>query len=282
MDGNVDTRSRGNGEQMNGFTAALRSKLGLGILLLSCVTLIPKHVHAADSLPDTKWKVPAGTLLAQAEGDDAYDPFADYSEFEESQEEEEDLNFFKNGRMLTLGFLGGYRGFTGNLGALYQGSPGFGLFLSYFFDLRFAMQFGYLTSDHTLVLKGTGFTPIQGTVSISDLSVLLKYYFNTQNVTRGLADLNPYLVGGFSQIYRTSTVSGNSNFSKDSAFGFNVGAGIEIPMMHNKMFFGLQGMYTLVNFPDEASVIHDQNDISTGVTPSGDSYTFLGVIGVNF
>ena len=25
----------------------------------------------------------------------------------------------------------------------------------------------------------------------------MKYYFNTQNVTKGLADLNPYILGGF-------------------------------------------------------------------------------------
>lgn len=230
---------------------------------------------------DTPTKYP-GTLLAQNEGDDAYDPFADYSEFEESMDEEEDINFFRNGRLLTLGFIGGYRGWTNTLNQIYSGSPGFGLFLSYFFDLRFALQIGFLTSDHTLVIKGSGFSPIQGTVSLTDLSFLLKMYFNTQNVTRGLADLNPYLVGGFSQVYRTTTVSGNSDFAKDSAFAFNVGGGLEIPMMRNKMFFGIQGLYQLVNFADEAKVIEDENDTLTGVSPAGDSFLLLGVLGVNF
>jgi hypothetical protein len=233
---------------------------------------------AANDIPST----PPGLLLAQNEGDDAYDPFADYSEFEESMDEEEDINFFRNGRMLTLGFIGGYRGFTNTLGSIYSGSPGFGLFLSYFFDLRFALQFGFMTSDHTLTVKGSGFSPIQGTVSTTDMSFLLKMYFNTQNVTRGLADLNPYLVGGFSQIYRTTTVSGNDNFAKDSAFAFDIGAGLEIPMMRNKMFFGFQGMYQLVNFSDEAKVIQDENDTLTGVTPAGDSFLLQGVLGVNF
>src|SRR5690348_15829745 len=123
--------------------------------------------------------------------------------------------------MMTLGFIGGYRGWTGNFQKTQSGSPAFGLLLSDFFDLRFAIQFGYLASDHTLSVRGQNL-PINGTVSISELSFLLKYYFNTQNVTRGLADLNPYLIDGFSQVYRTTSVSGTSNFGKDSAFAFNV------------------------------------------------------------
>jgi hypothetical protein len=198
-------------------------------------------------------------------------------------EEEEDINFFRNGRLLTMGFLLGYRGWTQNLGAIYGGSPTFGLFISYFFDLRFALQMGYLTSDHPLNIPArNGADAVQGTVSITDLSFTLKYYFNTQNVTRGLADLNPYVITGFSQIYRTATVSGNDKFAKDSAFAFDAGAGLEIPMMRNKMYFGGQVMFQVVNFADEGKVIHDANDQSTGVTGNGDAWNILGVLGVNF
>lgn len=224
-----------------------------------------------------------GKLIVQADGEDSYDPFADYSEFEESMDEEEDLNFFRNGRLMTVGFLVGYRGWTQTLNQIYTSNPTFGLFLSYFFDLRFAMQFGYMQSDHQLYIPAlNGATSIQGTVNISDISFLLKYYFNTQNVTRGLADLNPYIVGGFSQIYRTAVVTGNDKFAKDSAFGFDAGAGIEIPMLRNKMYFGAQLMYQLINFADEGNTITDANDVSTGVQPKGDSWNFLCILGINF
>lgn len=238
---------------------------------------IPAETPAADHL-----RLPSGVLLAQV--DDAYDPFADYSEFDEAVEEEEDLNFFRNGRLLTLGFIGGYRGFTGTLNKIYSSNMSFGLFLCYFFDLRFALQFGFLTSDHTLTVSSptSSFTTIRGNVSLTELAFNLKYYFNTQNVTRGLADLNPYLLGGFSQIYRTTTVSGETDYGKDSAFAFNLGAGIEIPMMRNKMFFGLQGMYQYVMFPDEAKVMVDTDSVSTGISPAGDTFTVLGILGVNF
>lgn len=265
------------------------------IATLGAVLLLPSVAKAEDLLQtlsllahnESAIQVPPGTLMAQNDTDDAYDPFADYSEFEESMDEEEDINFFRNGRLLTMGFMGGYRGWTQTLGTIYSGNGSFGLFLAYFFDLRFALQLGYLSSSHTLVVKGSGFDPVQGTIDISDIQVLLKYYFNTQNVTRGLADLNPYLVAGFSQIYRTQTIAGDTtdgspNTAKDSAFAFDIGAGIEIPMARNKMFFGLQAMYQLVNFGDEANIIEDDQGVKTGVSPAGDAYLVTAILGINF
>lgn len=259
-----------------------------GVVLTSLLLLLPNLATAETSFPtsensstaSSRFQLAPGILVAQV--DDSYDPFADYSEFEESVEEEEDLNFFRNGRLLTVGFIGGARGWTQTLSQIYSTNMAFGLFLCYFFDLRFALQFGFLTSDHLLSVAGSGFTPIRGNVNATDIGANLKYYFNTQNVTRGLADLNPYILGGFSQLYRTITVSGNDNFAKDAAFAFNVGAGIEVPMMRNKLFFGLQGMFQYAMFTDEAKIILDENDQSTGISPVGDSFTVLGVLGVNF
>ena len=225
---------------------------------------------------------PESLVLAQSEADDAYDPFADYSEFEESSEEEEDINFFRNGRLFTMGFLLGYRGWTGNLGNIYSGDPNFGLYMSYFFDLRFALQFGFLTGSHSIRAKAPTSELLLGNLAMTDLSFNLKYYFNTQNVTRGLADLNPYVLAGFSQLLRTQSYETQADeVFKDSAFGFNVGAGIEIPMMRNKMYFGLQGSYQLANFADENKFLRDENDVQV-VKPAGDSWNAVGIIGINF
>lgn len=229
------------------------------------------------------WQPKGSLLLVQADGDDAYDPFADYSEFEESMDEEEDLNFFRNGRLLTVGFLVGYRGWTQTLNRIQTGSPTFGLFMAYFFDLRFAMQVGYLTSDHQLAVPATAnSSAINGAISISDISLNFKYYFNTQNVTRGLADLNPYAVMGFSQVYRTFITTGTDRTSKDSAFAFDIGGGIEFPIMRNRMYFGAQFMYQLINFPGEDKEFIDADDRVTGIAPRGDSWNLLGILGTNF
>jgi len=259
---------------------ATTAALCLCLCLLSPAQANANLASDETATASSRLNLPEGVLISQS--DDSYDPFADYSEFDEAVDEEEDLNFFRNGRLLTLGFLGGLRTWTGSLGKNYSSDMSFGLFLCYFFDLRFALQFGFLTSDHVLAVSGSGYTPIRGNVNITDLGANLKYYFNTQNVTRGLADLNPYLLGGFSQIYRTTTVSGETGFGKDQAFAFNIGAGIEIPAMRNKLFFGAQAMFQYVMFSNESNVVVDTDEIPTGVTLNGDSFTVLGVLGVNF
>jgi hypothetical protein len=209
---------------------------------------------------------------------DAYDPFIDYNEFEIADEEEADINFFRHGRFVTMGFLLGYRSFTEGMGQIYGDDVAYGGYLSYFFDLRFALQFGYTTSSHSIAVGG-----VRGDTKIGALSIDLKYYLNTQNVTKGLATLNPYFVGGFSSFNRQSTVDGQPEFSKDSAMGVNMGMGIEIPFLNNKMYFGAQGMYQLVNFRDENSeIVLDEGQNRTGRYPNGDILSGMLILGVNF
>lgn len=253
-------------------------------LLLFCALFAsfgPLSAHGAegDSRP---------LQIAQFDADDTYDPFADYSEFDEAQDEEADINFFRNGRFVTVAFTGGFRGFTERLGAIYRPSTAFGLYLSYFFDLRFAVQFSFLTSDHTFgVTSNTSGQKATGNVSLTAFGIDIKYYVNTQNVTKGLAAINPYFIGGFSRVDRTTTLRDPNGdpvpgFGREGAMGFDLGIGIELPMLRNKMYFGAQTMYQLVNFHNENSEIVFANGDKTGKYPSGDSYTVLGLLGVNF
>lgn len=223
-----------------------------------------------------------GRRVAQFDADDTYDPFADYSEFDEAQDEEADINFFRNGRFVTVGFIGGMRDFTGGLGTMYQPAPAFGLYLSYFFDLRFALQFSFLTSDHKFSLAPKNGGPVgTGNIGITSFGLDLKYYINTQNVTKGLAKFNPYLIAGFSRVDRTTNLDHVMGFGKEGAMGFDLGAGIELPMLRNKMYFGAQAMYQLVNFSNENTEVEFDSG-PTGAYPNGDSFTVLGILGVNF
>ncbi len=250
------------------------------VLLALTVANLPAHADSdGTGLPTDH----TAYRLAQFDADDTYDPFADYSEFDEAQEEEADINFFRNGRFVTVGFMGGLRGFTGGLGSMYQTSPGFGLYLSYFFDLRFALQFSFLTSDHKFQLKSAqSGKQITGNVGITSFGLDMKYYLNTQNVTKGLAKFNPYIIAGFARVDRTTNLAGVDGFGKEGAMGFDLGAGIELPMLRNKMYFGGQAMYQLVNFQNENTQVTFSGNDRTGKYPNGDSYTLLGVLGVNF
>lgn len=226
-----------------------------------------------------------GPLLAQTDPDEAYDPFSDYSEFDEASDEEADINFFRNGRFFTVALTGGYRGFTGNFAKVYTGAPLFGLALTYFFDLRLAMSLGFTTGDNAVKIESET-KSFLGNVSFTTINFDLKYYMNTQNVTRGLADLNPYLIGGFAQFYRTYTLSGIDGYSRDSTMGMELGAGLEVPLMRKKAYLGIQAMYHYVNFADENKNYINEGGTSGSVplktTVTGDLYDMMVLLGMNF
>lgn len=219
---------------------------------------------------------------AQAEVDDAYDPFADYSEFDESTEEEADINFFRHGRFFTIGFTMGLRGFTDQLRKLYSSAPSYGLFMSYFFDLRSALQVSFLTGDHAFEFNHPA-EKVTGNIAMTFLNFDYKYYLDTQNITRGLADLNPYFYGGLAQIYRTKTITGDPGAGRDSTMGINAGVGVEIPLNRKKSYLALQFTYRYYTFKDENNLIYlPTAAIYSTTKPGGDSYDFLGVMGLNF
>lgn len=242
------------------------------LTLVLFLVMTPHLSYAKNNYP--------GVLVAE-ESDDTFDPFSDYSEFDDSSDEEADVHFFRNGRFVTLGLAVGSRSFTDNLGSLYSPGPTYGINLAYFFDLRSAFEIGFKTGDHGFELA-TPTEKLTGNVSLTFISFNFKYYFNTQNVTKGLADLNPYIVGGFSQVYRTYTMSGVDGFGRDATMGADGGMGIEIPIMRRKAFFGIQATYHYVNFKDENSFITLPSGTVTSAKPKGDTYDVLGIIGLNF
>ena len=134
---------------------------------LFCVFLIAKPVPAlaGDFIEDTtgNGNTPQGDM-----GDSNLDPFADYHEFEEDEQQEADENFFHNGRFFSVGILGGYESFTQTLGLLYSPSVIFGGYLTYFFDLRFALQVSYQTVNHPLTIN-TGGNYFTGNVNLQHI-----------------------------------------------------------------------------------------------------------------
>lgn len=246
------------------------------LLVLMSLVITPKSFAQLKQLPNNSY------LVSQTDPEEAFDPFADYSEFEEATEEEADVNFFKHGRFFTVGFTGGMRGFTDNFAKAYSSAPTYGLYLSYFFDLRLAFVMGILTGDYGVQFNTSSpANTYTGNVSITMLNFDLKYFINPQNLTRGLADLNPYILGGFSKVDRTVTLSSASGFSPDSTTGVDLGLGIEIPMMRKKSYLGLQATYHYVSFSDE------NKDFFQGTEKlenklNGDTYDLLIILGLNF
>lgn len=231
------------------------------------------------------------------EVDESFDPFSDYNEFEQDADEEADINFFKNGRMLTLGLQLGYRAFSDGFSQAYTPNLIYGFQFTYFFDLQTALGVNYATGDHnvsfssydgTLQYPVTGYS---GTVNIQAMDVSFKYYFNTENVTRGLADLNPYMSIGGAYFIRTYSLSSESEITPDTVFGAKASFGIEVPLLRRRAYLGFQGTYYYVQFPDENKLFIEEADASepTGsayrpVKPrlNGDLFDISAVIGINF
>lgn len=220
------------------------------------------------------------TAFGQTDPEEAYDPFTDYSEFDEASDEEADINFFRNGRFLTVGLAAGPQTFTGGMADAYGDGPAMGLLLSYFFDLRLAMTLGLMTGDHSVKMVTSGGT-YTGTVGLTEVNFHLKYYFSTQNMMKGLANMNPYMVGGLTQVTRTYSIAELEESSKDSTTSTDIGIGIEIPILRRKSFFGIQGLYHYVNFKDENKrYINGTQVLEKKI--DGDFINWSFILGMNF
>lgn len=218
----------------------------------------------------------------ESEADDNFDPFSDYSEYVETTEEEADINFFRTGRLLNMSLHGGFRNFTDTLGQLNAPGLTYGLGLTYFFDLRFAGYLGFSTSDHDYTYTYNNQTR-QGSTSISFLSFDLKYYLDTDVLVKPLSELNPYWFVGFNQTFRGQSLAGLTGIARDSALGLELGVGLEVPILRNQAFMGFQFTYRQFSFTDERQPLIDfVNAQQTNITPNGDAYDLLFLLGLNF
>ncbi len=229
----------------------------------------------------------ASTLLlspvpswAQTDPEEAYDPFSDYSEFDEASDEEADINFFRNGRFLTVGLAVGPQIFTDGMSKAYGDAPATGLYVSYFFDMRLAMSLGLVAADHSVSLETVNQT-YTGTVSINEVNFHLKYYLNTQNMQKGIADLNPYLTGGLSQVTRSYSIVELLTTSKETLTSTDLGGGIEIPLLRKKAYIGFQAIYHFITFNDEnKATVNGVDQLLYKI--NGDYMNVQFILGMNF
>lgn len=232
------------------------------------------------------------------EVDESFDPFSDYNEFEQDADEEADINFFKNGRMLTMGLQFGYRAFTDGFSQAYTPNLIYGFQFTYFFDLQTSLGINYATGDHNVSFTSyndEAMTDVSnrysGSVNLQTLDVSFKYFFNTENVTRGLADLNPYMSFGAAYFIRTYNINMESEIPSDKVFGAKAAVGIEIPLLRRRAFLGFQGTFNYVQFPDEnklyieeAKETEPDGFAQSPVSPrfNGDLFDVSAILGVNF
>lgn len=217
---------------------------------------------------------------------DAYDPFIDYTEFERTQMEKQDVRFFKEGRLFSISALIGGRLFTDTMSQHLWPNISYGLQMGIFLNLLFCMQVYGLLSYHPFILQNTQAIDANGFFEFYGGGVDLKYYIDKEKLLRPLAFLNPYFVFGFSAIRREVRDVGTQSISS-MGYGFRAGGGIEINLSR-KFFIGLHSDFNFIHFAEEHQTwrlpgkLDRSQIVDTGVKTAGDIINALFTAGVNF
>lgn len=262
------------------------------ILFFSCGLITPGSAWADNLWPQNnlnqhgvKWLI-AKNSTEKNEELNAYDPFADYSEFENTAEEQENINFFQTGRFLTLGALGGVKLFTQNMATLYQIGPVYGGYLNYFFDLQFSIQFGLTASTHSVILQTQAGQNFLGAADFLSMGLDFKYFFDKSLFSKNFAWFQPYVFLGVfnASVTMVATFTDQGGFFEDSGFGINMGLGIELHFM-KKLHFGLEYAFKFVTLKNEAVplLLNTGNQSqNSNFRPYGDWMNITFLLGVNF
>lgn len=208
----------------------------------------------------------------------AYDPFTDYIDFQDTNSETEDMSFFQTGRVLSIGFYGGYRHFifrpdqernTTNSGAV-------GAFIKNFANLHIATQFSYMISSH--LFSYTDGSKLQQSITFyQSFGVEFRYYWNRRRLVRTLARLNPYIAGGTFvnrrslklQVDNTGAASASHN-----SFGLKGGFGLEYHLSA-RFYLGLHAEYNFI-------FINQEECVNSTVCPPENMIDAVFVFGRNF
>lgn len=258
--------------------------------LLICISQLKKYILIRNFIFvfSATFFVLSPLVMAQDEvpSQDNYDPFSDYSEFTEASSEEADINFFRNGRLLSIGIGVGSKMFLGGYSEFYDPAPTYSLFINYFFDLQFAMHLGLSTSDHNFSFRDIdpSRTQYNSKMRLFNLSIYAKYFFNTQNMTRAFAEWNPYIIGGASQVSR-SHASNPVVRTTDTAYSFDIGGGVEYLFNSKKNFFGVMLLYQNIQFADKGRHLPSPSSSGNGwlsYKRSGDPITIMATVGINY
>jgi len=228
--------------------------------------------------------------LAESQGNDykgITDPFGDPSNYEFSEDEKEDKEFFHLGRFFMLGVDIGLGIYTGNLGKI--SSPGFltGAKLIYFFDKSIAFEGAIHYARQTKNLPLTNGKTNTIDTTLIPITAAFRYYFDVKSAPRAIAVANPYLVAGGGVYMRSENnlTPENAPSADPSAatnnFGALIGGGAEFNIYRKHIYLGVDLRYHFVFFQDEDYSNFGDSAIEPG-TNGGDYFTSVITLTFSF
>jgi hypothetical protein len=175
-----------------------------------------------------------GNRADQPEEDDfTSTPYTRYGEFNSEKDEQDDTNFFQNGRFFGISLGTGYEAVTGNRGQLWQGGfPLLDFKLLYWFSFNFAMDMDLYWAQHFYQDTQVG----TATVNMVHLGIDLRYYFDTKDLSSAISFANPYITGGIGSYTATANSSTEGAQSADTEMGGDLGFGFEFALNPHKTY----------------------------------------------
>ena len=227
-------------------------------------------------------------LISQDEGGEeidelnAYDPFIDYIDFQDSEHEEESMAFFQTGRVLSVGGYVGYRHFLFLPGQERNttDSPNYGGFIKSFVNLNIAIQFSYIGSVSSFYYTDKSKNIVSSVRAMyHSLGAEFRYYWNRTKLIRTLARLNPYVAGGVMLNRRTfqKLVYNKLLPSSSHSGGLKAGFGLEYHLS-TRFHLGLHAEYNFM-FIKQQECIDTQ---SPHICPPENILNAMFVLGRNF
>ena len=215
------------------------------------------------------WNAPL--LQAQVGSENEYrNPFSDYTPFEDEYDVDKDERFMYFGNYFAVGIGSGIHNFGGNIGRLYNTAlPVFNFFLLYFFDFRLAGQLLFNSASHAFNTREQGLTE----VNLLRLQADIKYYLNTRNLSAQVTSMNPYIVAGVGNTFRTNVFRSLGTTVRDSALNISLGAGMEFAIKPRTASFSTEFRFYQIFFGDRHS---SQYSLSGIPDTTGGMYSMTG------
>jgi hypothetical protein len=188
-------------------------------------------------------------------------PHTKYGEFYSTDHEEADSLFYQFGRFCGFSIGTGANFVTGNRGLLWQGGfPTFDIRVHYWFDFNYSLNIGFFTAAH----RYSTTVESLGNVNINffALTLHLRYYLDTKNLSAPITFANPYITFGGGIFYKTEDIISASLKNNDSSTGLTGGLGFEFVINPQFTYVDLDARVHYVRFLDYYSTRFQSTGIS--------------------
>lgn len=265
-------------------------KLGLLVTILLCTLYTanaqeqPAPAAAEQVVVEPTMQLQAPTLQSTKPENEYYaDPFSLVSQFDPEdidEEEEATERFYEYGRLIHISLSMYAAQPRGPMASIYTMGWMIGTRFTYFLDwdlgFTFNIAIGRSRMDFTNSnpLTAAIVPTFTGTATLFDMGFGLAYYPNFHDISKSIAWLNPSILFGL-EMFMINDKLDDQDLEDLKDYGVNdpshrvtapslfMGMGLEIPLLRNTVFMGIEFVYHMTFFPSYNYRI-DSTDLNFG------------------